>query len=147
MPSDQNVKQSHRQANPGFEIRPGAVHHLLESTHQSQHRQHGLNQHSVVPLSSLADSQVGRTPIHFGEAFIGKDNHLIGHTVNDKLEGAPIVDVGCVAIPINDKTEVVEQQTELAADNPTLVGDTFSANLLVASPYPQAGISFPSGVD
>ncbi len=37
-------------------------------------------------------------------------------------------------------SEVVEQQTQLAADNPALVGDTFSANLFIAS-------AFSSGVD
>ncbi|MCZ6677387.1 MAG: hypothetical protein O7E52_09065 [Candidatus Poribacteria bacterium] len=147
MPRDKNVEQSHCQPDTGFEVCPAPVHHFLESTYPCQHRENRLNHHAVVPLPSLANPQMLRPPIDFVEAFICKHDHLGLDAVDDMLEGAPIVDIGRVAIPINNLTQMVEQQTQLASDNPALIGNSLSANLFFASPYPQEGISFPSGVD
>jgi hypothetical protein len=58
------------------------------------------------------------------------------HAINHMLEGTSIVDVGRVAIPINDEPQMVEKQTELPSDNLALIGNPLLVNLLLVSPFP-----------
>jgi hypothetical protein len=43
IPLNQYVNQSHRVSAPALEVRPGAMHHFLEMTDQSQQRQNCFN--------------------------------------------------------------------------------------------------------
>jgi hypothetical protein len=48
---EQQVKGRHGEGKPGVEIRPDSVHDLLEMGDEREHRQHGLDEYTVVPLA------------------------------------------------------------------------------------------------
>lgn len=111
MPLHQDVKQSHRIPEMAFEIGPNSMRHFLEVTHGRQHRQHDFNQHAGIPLTSLAEFQVGGLPVLLVKAPIAEDQHVIGDTVDQPLKRRPVIDVGGIASPAHDQTQVVEQHT------------------------------------
>lgn len=74
-------------------------------------------------------------PIYLGEAHVGKDNHIIEDAFDNVLKGGAIIDIGCVAIPVGDQTQMVLQQTQLGTDNPTCVRLAFTPDLLRAVPF------------
>ena len=45
------------------------------------------------------------------------------------------MNVGCIAGPLNDQAEVIDQEAQLAAHDPTGVGFPFLANLAVAATF------------
>ena len=51
-----------------------------------------------------------------------------------------VMHIGRITIPTDHLTEVVEQETQLATDDPAAVGKPFLANLLLRT-------TFPNGVD
>ena len=107
--------------------------HLLQMADAGQHGQNGLYQHPIVPFSALADTQVGREPIHFGKPCIGKNNHLVTdpltYMLEMMLEMTAIIYIGSVAIPIHNQPKMVDQYTQFSADNLSLVGESFFADL------------------
>ena len=105
---------------------------LLEMADRCQHRQDSLDDHAAVPLATLADLEVGRMPVLLLKSFITEDHHLVGHAVNQVLESRSVVDIGCVTGPIDDQAEMIDQITQLAADDPARIGLAFLANLPLA---------------
>lgn len=105
------------------------MHHFLEMTDQGQHRQDGLDQHAVVPFTAPAQTQVRRLPTLLAEVDIGKDDHLGGHAIDNVLEGRAVVDIGGVTIQVDDQPQVIQQQTQLAADDPTPIGTALATDL------------------
>ena len=49
MPLDQHIEGGHGERQPGVKIRPDPVHDFLEVAHNSQHREHRLDEHTVFP--------------------------------------------------------------------------------------------------
>ena len=136
VPLDEQVEHRHRVSQAALEIGPYPVHHLLEMAHQGQHGQHRFDDHAGVPLAPLANLEVLRMPILLDKAFIAEQHHLGGIALGDRLKGAAIVDVGGVRIPIHDQAEMVEHETQLAAHDPTAVGQPFLADLALAAAFP-----------
>lgn len=127
VPQDERVEHRHRVSQAALEVSPNPVHHLLEVTHQGQHGQHGFDNHALVPLAPLANPEVFRVPVFLDKAFITEQHHLGGIAFCDPLKGAAIVDVGRGYLPIHDQTQMVEHETQLVPDDPTLVGQPFLA--------------------
>jgi hypothetical protein len=71
----------------------------------------------------------------FDKALIAEQHHLIRITLSNLLKSAAIVDIGRVDIPIDDQTEMIEHETEFAAKDPTPIGQSFLANLSLATPF------------
>ena len=74
MPLHQHIEGSHGERKPGMEIRPDTVHDLLEMADERQHRQHCLDQHTVLPLTALTQFKVGRIALRGMETGIDQDH-------------------------------------------------------------------------
>ena len=135
MPLNENVEQSHCIGQSALEVGPNAVSDLLEMADRCQHREDGLDDHAAIPLTAPADFEIGRMPVLLLKPLITEDHHLVGHGVNQVLESRSVVDIGCVTGPIHDQTEVIDQITQLAANNPARVGLAFPADLLSAASF------------
>lgn len=124
MPFYQQIEQGHRVTHTALEILPDLMHHFLEMTHQGQHRQHCLNDHPVIPHPTLTNPQVGGMPIYFGKGFICEDDHFTLDAVDHVLESRTVINVGRVAVPVDDQAQMIQQQTQLSTDNPAFVGQS-----------------------
>lgn len=133
MPLNQQIEHRHRKSEAGFKIRPNAVRQMLETTHNGQHRQKGFNQHPGVPLTALAEFQVGRRPIFLSKVRVGKHQHLVRHIIHQVLKSRPIVNIGGVGCPVHHQTQMIKQHTQLATDNPAAVRGAFASDLLVTA--------------
>ena len=107
IPLHQDVEQSQGVSDAAFEVGPFAMHHFLEMTDQGQHRQRRLDHHAVVPFATFAQPQVVGMPVHLGEGCVSKDNHIIEEAFDNVLKGRPIIDIGRVAVPVDDQAQMV----------------------------------------
>ena len=124
------------------------MHHLLEMTDQGQHRQRSLNDHAIIPLAALADTQMLRVPIFLREAGIGKHHGLPRDLVDNGLEGTAIIDVRGVTVPVDDQAQMVLQQTQLASDDPAVVREALAPNLPITAAFAPGMDEFdPVGID
>ncbi len=101
MPLCQDVEQGQGESEPHCEIRPDAMHDLLEMAHIRQHRENGFNEHAEIAFSPLAHLEILGMPVDLVETIVGEDDHLIGHSVHDFLKSTSVVDIGCITIPVN----------------------------------------------
>src|SRR5215468_1787627 len=60
MPLDQHVEGGHGERQTRLKIGPASMHHLLQMTHEREHREHRLHQHPVLPLAALTQFQVAQ---------------------------------------------------------------------------------------
>ena len=128
MPLNQQIEGRDGERQAGQDI----VHHpmtdLLEMTDQGQHRKHGFDQHPVIPGAARAKFQVGRIALTGVEAGIGQDDHAVLKLLDQGLKPG-IVGVGRCPQPTDDFTPLVDQQTELAADDPPMIGESLATDL------------------
>jgi hypothetical protein len=94
MPPDQKIEKGDGVSKMGTEIRPTFVRHVLEMADIGEHRKRGFNDHAHIPLAALTETQVGRLPVDFVKARVGKEQHLILQVIDQMLEGRTIIDVG-----------------------------------------------------
>src|SRR5215471_545693 len=134
MPLDQDIEDGHSEREPRLKIRPDPVHDLLEVAHDSQHGEHRLDEHAVLPFTARTQFEVGRIPLGGMERGIAQDNHPSIDLANQPLEGV-IGNIGRVTGPPHDQPPLIEQQTEFAADNPAVIREAFPANLLGAAAF------------
>ena len=59
MPLDQHIEGGHGERQARLKIRPASMHHLFEMADERQHREHRLDQHTVLPLPALTQFEVG----------------------------------------------------------------------------------------
>jgi hypothetical protein len=59
---------------------------FLPSQTSCQHREHGLYQHAVLPLSTLAQFEVALVPLRRMEAGVAQDNHPLLALADQPLE-------------------------------------------------------------
>src|SRR5207245_9330305 len=62
MPLDQHVEGGHSEGQTRLKIRPAPMHHLLQMADERQHREHRLDEHTVLPLATLTQFQVAGIP-------------------------------------------------------------------------------------
>src|SRR5438093_6189181 len=53
MPLNQHIEGRHGEGQPCLKIRSAPMHHLLHMADQRQHREHRLDEHTVLPLPAL----------------------------------------------------------------------------------------------
>src|SRR5262245_8611225 len=109
--------------------------HFLEMTHPRQHRQDRLYQHPGIPEAAVTELEVGRVSFFGMEGGITQDNHLTIESFNQRMESR-VRGIGTGTVPGHDQAPLIQQQTELTADNPAMVGFPFAANLLSTPPFP-----------
>ena len=147
MPLDQHIEGRHGERQPGVEIRPHAVHDSLEMEHHRQHGEHRLHQQTVLPRATLTHFEVGRIALRGMEGGITQDYHLFFELPNEPLKGV-LCDIGGGAIPHHDQPPLVQHQAEFAADNPAVIREPLTANLLRAAAFAHGMDQLnPIGVD
>src|SRR6266567_1372949 len=129
MPLDQHIEGGHGEREPRVEILPHAVHPLLEMADERQHREHRLHQHAVLPRAALTQFEIARIALRGMETGVTQDNHLVFALLNQPLKGV-IRDIGRGTRPSHDQPPLIEQQTEFAPDNPAVIREAFTPDLL-----------------
>ncbi len=135
MPLNQDIKKRQSKADVRLKIRPGFVSHVFEVTNRGEHRQDGFDDHAHIPFTAPTDPQILRLPIELGKAGIREDYHVMPEFIDEMLKGGAIVDIGGIALPINDASQVVKDETELATHNPTLIREALLADLRLATSF------------
>src|SRR5438093_13740085 len=87
MPLDQHIEGGHGEREPRLKILPHAVHDFLEVADESQHREHRLHEHTVLPLATLTQFEVSRIALRGMEGGITQDNHTSVKLSNEPLKG------------------------------------------------------------
>ena len=134
MPLDQDIKGRHGEGEPGVKILPDPVHDFLEVADERQHGQDRLHENAIFPLAALTEFEVGGIAFRGMKGRITQDNHLVFTLPNEPLKGI-IGDIGRGTVPPHDQPPLVEQQTEFTADNPAMIGEAFTTDLLGAPPW------------
>ena len=135
MPLDQHVEGGHGERQTCLKIRPAPMHHLLQMADQCQHREHRLHQHTILPLAPLTQFEIRGIALGRMEASITQDNHASVDLANEPLKGI-IGHIRGRTVPPYHEAVLVQQQTEFAPNNPTMVGQPLPADLLGARrPY------------
>src|SRR6266446_9367425 len=129
MPLDQHIKGGHGERQARLKIRPTPMHHLLQMADQRQHRERRLDQHAVLPFTTLTQFEIARIPLRGMEAGVAQDDHLLFKLPNEPLKGV-IRDIGGGTRPPHDQPPLIEQQTEFPADNPSVIREAFAADLV-----------------
>src|SRR5713101_9605647 len=88
-----------------------------EVAHDSQHREHRLHQHTVLPLAPRTQFEVGRIALGGMEGRITQDDHTLLKLSNQPLK-AVIRDIGGGTRPPHDQPPLIEQEREFAAATP-----------------------------
>ena len=84
------------------------MYHLLQMADQRQHREHGLDEHTILPLAPLTQFEIRGIALGSMEAGVAQDNHLPIHLLNQPLKGV-IRDIGRVTGPPHDQAVLVQQ--------------------------------------
>ena len=74
-------------------------------------------------------------PVGFGKPFIGKNNHLLTHTLNKMLETATVIHIGSITVPIQNQSEMIQQQTAFSTHNPSLIEYPLPTDLRLRAPF------------
>jgi len=75
VPLDQHIEGGHGERQACLKIGPAPMHHLLQMTHEREHREHRLHQHPVLPLPALTQFEVAGIALRGMEAGIAQDDH------------------------------------------------------------------------
>src|SRR6266581_104945 len=126
MPLDQHIEGGHGERQARLKIRPASMHHLFEMADERQHREHRLDQHTVLPLAALAQFEVGRIALGGMEGRVAQDDHPLFELSNEPLKGV-ICDMGGGTLPPDDQPPLVQHQTQFAPDNPAMIREAFAA--------------------
>src|SRR5437879_1573149 len=129
MPLDEDIEGRHGEGQARLKIGPAPMHGLFEMADERQHREHRLDEHTVLPLPALTQFEIGGIALRGMEAGITQDNHLLLTLPNQPLKRV-IGDIGRSTGTPHDQPPLTEQQTEFAADNPAMIGEAFAAHLL-----------------
>ena len=121
MPLHQPIERGHGKAQMGGKIRPSPMGLLLKAAGSSEHGKDRLNDHPLAPRSPRTHFQIVRIARLGMKALIAEEDHLplevSDHGMKDR-----IVDIGCVPIPIDDPTPLVDDHTQRTADDPAVIG-------------------------
>ena len=132
MPLDQHIEGRHGEGEARLKIPLGPMHHLLEMADQRQHRQHRFDEDAVLPLPTLAEFEIARIPLGGMEGGVAQDNHALFELPNQPLKGV-IRYIGGGTLPPHDQPPLIQQETQFAADNPTMIRQAFATDLLRAA--------------
>src|SRR4029434_4577524 len=120
MPLDQHIESGTRERQARLKIRPAPMHHLLQMADERQHREHRLDEHTVLPLAALTQFEVGRIAFRSMKAGVAQDNHALFNLANEPLKGV-IRDIGGGTRPSHDQPPLIEQETQFPPDDPAMI--------------------------
>lgn len=135
MPLNQQIEGGNGKGQPGLQVVDHPMHHLFHVTDQRQHGIDRFDQHAVIPGAARTDLEVGRIAGAGMEPGVAQDQHPILEHLDQRLEQG-IVHVGRRAQPTDDAPQVVDQQAQLVADDPAVVGEALAAHLARTAPFP-----------
>jgi hypothetical protein len=135
MPLDEEIEGGQRKGKASLEGCPRAMQYFLEMTYPGQHRQDGLHHHPGIPEAAVTELEVRRIPFFGMEGGVTQDNHLAVERFNQRMEGG-VWCIGPSTVPGHDQAPLIKHQTELAADNPAMVGFPFAPDLLSTAAFP-----------
>src|SRR5215216_428990 len=108
---------------------------------------HGFHQHSLTPGFVSTKLEIACRLARFLEAKVTENNRLLIELVSHWTKPL-VVDIGRVPVPGHHLAPVVDQPTQLNADNPAAVALALLAHLLRATSLPHRMNEFnPVGVD
>src|SRR4029450_8567269 len=131
VPLDQHIEGGHGEGQARLKRRPAPMHHLFEMADERQHREHRLDEHTILPLAPRTQFEIRRIALGSMEAHITQDNHPFLNLPNQPLKRV-LRDIGSGTCPPHDQPPLIEQQTEFASDDPAVVRHAFTADLLRA---------------
>jgi hypothetical protein len=134
MPLNQHVEGGHGKREARLKIPPAPVHDLFEMAHERQHGEHRLDEHTVLPLAALTQFEVARIALCRMECRITQDDHAFFALPNQPLKGG-IRDIGGRTRPRHDASPLIEEQTQFAPDNPSVVREACATDLLGAAAF------------
>ena len=134
-PSSQEIERCHGPRNAGTEIDPHAMAHFLAMEHCREPRQHRFHQHPCVPGATRTDLHGGRIAALGMESRIRQDNHPAVKLGNQRVK-MRVVDVGGGAVPGTHHAPLVQDEAELATNNPPMMALALLPNLGRAAPFP-----------
>src|SRR5512135_954453 len=108
---------------------------FVEVAEGSEHGQHGLDYHPVIPLASPTDFEVVRIAGRGMKAGITQPQHSVANGVREDLE----MDISRVSggpHPADAESPAVQQHPQLDTDDPAVVRHTLAAHLVRAAPFP-----------
>src|SRR5215831_13353435 len=91
IPLDEDIEGGHGEGQARLKIGPAPVHDLFEMANERQHREHRLDEHTVLPLTALTQFQVAGIARGGMEGGIAQDNHLFFNLPHQPLKG--VIDV------------------------------------------------------
>ena len=139
MPLDQDIEERHGEREPGLEILPHTVHDFLEVADERQPGEYRLHQHAVLPLAARTQLEVGGIALRGMEAGVTQDNHAPIDVLHQPLKRL-VRHLRRGTIPPHHQAILIQQQTELATDNPAMIREALAADLLWTP-------ALPDGVD
>src|SRR6266581_5561348 len=86
VPLDQHVKDRHGERESGVEIRPHAMHDLLEMADYGQHGEDCLHQQAILPFAARTQFEVAGIPLRGMEGGIAQNNHAFFELSNQPLK-------------------------------------------------------------
>ena len=134
IPLHKQIEGSHSEGQAHAEVIPYSMRYFLEMTYQSEHGEHHLHPHTLVPLTTLTKLEIGRVSLSGVKSQVSQDNHLVFKLIDKVLE-ASVVDIGGVTIPSCNQSQVIEHQAQLASHYPSVVGLALLAYLTRASAF------------
>src|SRR5512139_1748372 len=120
---------------------------FFEVAEGSEHGQHGLDYHPVIPLASPADFEVVRIAGSGMKASITQHQLPVANGFRENLE-MDIRSASRSPHPADDESPPVQQHPQLDDDDPAVVGDALATHLVWAAPFPDRMEQFnPIGID
>jgi hypothetical protein len=128
VPLNQYIEGCHREGQPSLEVLPNPMANFLEVTDRGQHRKDGFDDHTHIPLTAFTDFHVRRVIFFAVETSVYKNNHLTDE-LGDQSTKTTVMHIGSVTSPGHHQPQMVQNETQLASNNPTMVGKPLFANL------------------
>src|SRR5215471_15150601 len=132
MPLDEDIEGRHGEGQARLKIGPAPVHDLFEMADERQPGKHRLDEHTVLPLTTLTQFQVGGGACRSMKAGVAQDNHAPINLANEPLKGV-IRNISGGTRPPHAQPPLVEQETQFAPDDPPVMREAFPADLLRAA--------------
>lgn len=125
----QKIEQRNRIGEAHFKIRPDSLPQMFEFAYLREKRKKSFNQHSVVPFAARADFQIFRLLSASAKTSVCQNNHFVPNAFNQRQK-LGLGNICRFHRPIGNESELVCQNTQFAADNPSPRSETFLADAL-----------------
>jgi len=133
IPLDQHSEEGDGEGQAHGDVAPGAVGGFLGVADLCEHGEGGLHEQTVVPDAARADLHVRRIALLAPERRIGEHDHALGEAGDERVKGI-VVDVGGVRAPGADEPPLIEDNAELPADDPAVVGHALAPDAREPTP-------------